>query len=81
MRDKNRINPILDMLKIVWNEYPDVRLGQLLHIAIIRGGIKNKNFDLFHIEDDQILKGLNFMNRMDNEQHEINHNAKRNQRR
>ena len=30
MRDKNRIDRILDRLKTLWKKYPDLRLGQLI---------------------------------------------------
>ena len=30
MRDVNRIEPMLEELKCVWEQYPDLRLGQLI---------------------------------------------------
>ena len=47
MRDPNRIDVICDLLKEVWKQYPDWRLGQLLFN--ITG-----QYDMFHVEDDTI---------------------------
>lgn len=50
MRDKNRIEPTLDLIKKIWTKYPDLRLGQL-----ILNTVQEK--DLYYIEDDK-LKNL-----------------------
>lgn len=47
MRDPNRIDEICDLLKEVWKQYPDWRLGQLLFN--ITG-----QYDMFYVEDDTI---------------------------
>ena len=47
MRDPNRIDGICDLLKEVWKQYPDWRLGQLLFN--ITG-----QYDMFYVEDDTI---------------------------
>lgn len=58
MRDPARIDKILSVIKFIWEENPDLRLGQLLYSAI-------ENFDdyylgsnVFLIEDDQLLDDL-----------------------
>ena len=48
-RDKGRMDQILKRLKKLWEQYPDLRLGQLL---LITCGTE----DLFAIEDEDLLK-------------------------
>ena len=48
MRRKERIPEILEVLKKVWEKYPDLRLGQLIEDAGIR----------FMTEDDDAVRGL-----------------------
>ena len=52
MRDLQRIDDILDDLKILWKQDPDLRLCQILSYLAIKSGYTNK--DLFYIEDDKI---------------------------
>lgn len=49
MRDLKRIGLILDRLKQVWEEYPDLRLCQL---------ICNVWPDPYYVEDDQLIKDM-----------------------
>ena len=51
MRDINRIDEILDELKQIWKEYPDLRLGQLLLNAVPESY-------LYYIEDDKLIECL-----------------------
>lgn len=51
MRDKNRIPGILKRLETVWEEYPDLRLGQLL--ANLLEGVQ-----LYYIEDEPLISQL-----------------------
>ena len=54
MRDTNRIDVICDLLKEVWKQYPDWRLGQLIF------NLTGK-YDCFYVEDDDLeekLKGV-----------------------
>lgn len=52
MREKERIKRILILLEEIWNEVPELRLGQLLYnLADFHG-------DIFYIEDDVIEKKL-----------------------
>jgi len=52
MRNINRIDPMLEDLKILWLKNPDLRLGQLLHMAAVTGGWHDN--DLFYLEDDKM---------------------------
>ena len=55
MRDKNRIPKILNELERIWKANPDFRLGQLMVIATKP---KNPCPEVFYIEDEDILKGI-----------------------
>ena len=52
-RKAERIREILSKLEIVWRQYPDMRLGQLL--LNVCG-----NCDFFSIEDEELLKQLQY---------------------
>ena len=54
MRDPKRINKILELIKKIWEKNPDLRLCQLI------GNIGNcfPSGDLYHIEDDLLMKAL-----------------------
>lgn len=63
MRDINRIERILNMLKELWNKYPDQRLGQLLENYVFFKGKRGDitSLRLFYQEDDEtenILKEI-----------------------
>lgn len=49
MRDPNRIEPILTLIREIWYKNSDLRLTQLIMNAL------NKNCDPYYIEDD-VLK-------------------------
>lgn len=51
MRDPNRIDVICDLLKEVWKQYPDWRLGQLIF------NLTGK-YDNFYVEDDVMANAL-----------------------
>lgn len=56
MRDPARIDALLQLLGAVWHRNPDLRLGQLVHIA---GCMQQPDMaDGFYIEDDQMREGL-----------------------
>lgn len=50
MRDPNRIDEILNTVKTVWNQYPDMRFGQLV--------VNVLGIDPFYVEDDVILQAF-----------------------
>lgn len=52
MRDINRIDPIIDKLREVWKQYPDLRLTQLMWV------LGKSNYTFFYVEDDHIEKKL-----------------------
>lgn len=47
MRDPKRIDEILNTIKIVWEQYPDMRFGQLI--------VNVLGIDPFYLEDTQTL--------------------------
>lgn len=51
MRDPNKIDVICDLLKEVWKQYPDWRLGQLIF------NLTGK-YDCFYVEDDVMANAL-----------------------
>jgi hypothetical protein len=55
MRDPARIDPLLDKLREAWIKEPDLRLAQLIVIAVKP---KTPCPDVFYTEDDKLLKGL-----------------------
>jgi len=55
MRDPSRIEAVLDALRTVWTEQPDLRLGQLIVIAT-RPTMPCP--ELFSVEDQRLLEGL-----------------------
>jgi hypothetical protein len=56
MRDPERIDEMLDLIREVWQSNPDLRLGQLIvNAARMREpAIEN----IFYIEDGSLAKGL-----------------------
>jgi len=56
MRDINRIEPILELVRELWTACPDLRLGQLIQNAAVISGWKTN--DVFYIEDDQLANGI-----------------------
>ncbi len=62
-QDPARISEILTEVKIIWEHFPEMRLGQLLHNASVIAS-EDVFVDSFYTEDDQILKGLRLMNTM-----------------
>jgi len=55
MRDTNRIKSFLKSFESLWNEYPDLRFGQLIHILKVNG---NLNRDTFYVEDEDFLEAI-----------------------
>lgn len=51
MRDVNRIEPMLEELKCVWEQYPDLRLGQLICNIVPED-------KLYYVEDDMMLEQI-----------------------
>lgn len=55
MRDPNRIESILDLLKEVWMQSPDLRLSQLIVNAIRP---EQPAPQVFYAEDEKVVEGL-----------------------
>lgn len=51
MRDPKRINKVLNEIKIIWKQYPDLRLGQLILNVI-------NDPALYYIEDNELVELL-----------------------
>jgi len=52
MRDPKRIEPIIQLIREIWYEYPDLRLTQLIMNAL------RLNKDPYYIEDEQLYQAL-----------------------
>jgi uncharacterized protein YihD (DUF1040 family) len=52
MRDINRIDPIIDKLREVWKQYPDLRLTQLMW------ELGRSEYTFFYVEDKYIEEKL-----------------------
>jgi uncharacterized protein YihD (DUF1040 family) len=57
MRNLDRIDPMLEMIRRIWKKYPDLRLTQLLSNAALSSDEWSDN-DLYHLEDDKLFKAL-----------------------
>lgn len=55
MRDVQRIDEVLSELRAIWVQEPDLRLGQLVVIALRP---KEPQLEVFNAEDDVLLEGL-----------------------
>lgn len=50
-RNPERIDLILERLKVAWKKYPDMRLGQLLVVC-------TESSNIAGVEDDDLLAGI-----------------------
>jgi len=55
MRDPQRISEVMPLLQSVWEECPDLRLGQLLCALSF---LANHTADPFHMEEEDLLIGI-----------------------
>jgi len=60
-RDPKRIADLLKALEKVWRGYPDWRLGQLIVNATRKNRPSFVCPEVFYIEDDEMLKGIEQM--------------------
>lgn len=58
MRDPNRIPQMLKAIEELWRASPDLRLGQLLVTATNMSGRPVVCPEIFYVEDDVLLKGV-----------------------
>ena len=63
MSDPRRIKKVLAALRVVWEENPDMRLGQLICNAV-------REDMLYYIEDDTLVKALERCYCVDTEEEE-----------
>ena len=59
MRNPNRIPQIINALQRYWEKHPDQRLGQIM--SNVNSVSEEKVDDVFYMEDDQIIKGLDML--------------------
>ena len=52
MRDPKRIEKVLNEIRGMWHQYPDLRLGQLLYNSTPTGK------DIFYVEDEDLVLNL-----------------------
>ena len=52
MRNPKRIEPMLALIREIWNKYPDLRLTQLIMNAL------KMNQDPYYVEDEKLEKAL-----------------------
>jgi len=55
MRDPERIDSFIKIIKNIWKRYPDLRFGQLLLNAF---SSDDSNMYLYYLEDDEFLKTI-----------------------
>jgi uncharacterized protein YihD (DUF1040 family) len=55
MQDPKRIDSILEQLRTIWQQEPDLRLGQLIVIATKPS---ESRLEVFNIEDERLAAGL-----------------------
>ncbi len=58
MRDPGRIEPMMALLREVWEASPDMRLGQLIENAHSAAVLSQRGPSLFHTEDQLLELGL-----------------------
>jgi uncharacterized protein YihD (DUF1040 family) len=58
MRDPKRITGLLKVLEDTWREEPDLRLGQIIVSAANLSGRQVVCPEIFHLEDEELLKGI-----------------------
>ncbi len=66
MRDPERIERILAILRVYWLQYPDMRLGQIVENARRLSDV-NDLYHTFSVSDDDMEMGLRAMARQANE--------------
>ncbi len=53
MRNPERIPEILDKIRKIWEQHPQLRLGQLLVASFQK---KTKQNDIFYVEDKELIE-------------------------
>jgi hypothetical protein len=55
--DPQRIGPVLEAIRVVWEQYPDCALGQLL-VAAACAHTSLEIEEVFYLPDDELLRRL-----------------------
>lgn len=58
MREPERIDRMLDLVRELWKRYPDLRFNQLMDSLTREFSQVNDDADLFYLEDDLFEKFL-----------------------
>lgn len=58
MRDRGRIDVMIETLRLVWHKNPDMRLGQLVQVCADYSMPGTYRPDIFNIEDDKMFQGM-----------------------
>lgn len=64
MADASRIDPVVDMLRMYWENHPDHRLGQIVGNVLM---VLNRDTDPYHLSDMDFATGLSKLMRMEDE--------------
>jgi uncharacterized protein YihD (DUF1040 family) len=54
MRDPERIDKVLDLVRRIWHKYPDTRLSQMIINCVEDGNYSG----LYNLEDEQLVERL-----------------------
>jgi uncharacterized protein YihD (DUF1040 family) len=66
MRDPKRIAKVLERIREVWERNPDLRLGQIVVNAAKAASYSDLSQSrLFYIEDEQLLEGIDNLEKLD----------------
>ena len=57
MRDRGRIDVMVETLRLVWHRNPDMRLGQLIQACSYLADDGGETL-LFNLEDDKMFQGM-----------------------
>jgi hypothetical protein len=69
MRDPNRIAGLLKVLEETWRLAPDCRLGQLIVLAARYSGRNVVCPEIFYLEDEDMLRGIEELAKMKQNSH------------
>ena len=69
MRDPKRIAGLLKVLEEFWRGEPDLRLGQLIVVAARYSGRNVVCQEIFYLEDEDMLRGIEELARMKRNAH------------
>jgi len=56
LRDKKRIKRMLKLIQKIWEEYPDLRFGQLIYNTVVTKS--GELFRIYYMEDEEVEERL-----------------------